>query len=383
MLGLAAAGCSSAGSTTTTTTKPLPPLPPLVYAYVTVIGSGNAAGNGHTVVPVDVTASGGAGALAPIRVGTWPDAIAIAPGGRTAYVTNYTSNNVTVIDLATEKVVRHIDLGPTAGPAGIALAPNGRTAYVTEAGAPGTLGSTVQPIALPSYKLAAPIAVGGGPQGIAITPDGREAFVANAGAIVSGQTGAFGNTVTPINLQDDKPLAPIAVGNAPTGVAITPNGTTAIVTNLNSGSVSTITVANNQPGTPITIQGGPIAVATRPGDSKVAYTADTSSNTAGGTVTPIDLTTGTALHPIAVGKAPQAIAITPDGKTAWVVCYGSDTIESIDLTTGRAGATIKVAGGPSAIAITTRPRAGFPATTTTTTTSPKSKQSTTTTKATS
>ena len=38
-----------------------------------------------------------------------------------------------------------------------------------------------------------------------------------------------------------------------------------------------------------------------------------------GTVTPILLATNTPGHPIRVGKRPVAIAVTPDGKTAYVV----------------------------------------------------------------
>ena len=35
-------------------------------------------------------------------------------------------------------------------------------------------------------------------------------------------------------------------------------------------------------------------------------------------VTPINTATNTALKPIKVGRSPVAIAITPDGKTAYV-----------------------------------------------------------------
>ena len=40
-------------------------------------------------------------------------------------------------------------------------------------------------------------------------------------------------------------------------------------------------------------------------------------NAGSGTVTPIRTATNTALKPIKTGRLPQAIAITPDGKTAY------------------------------------------------------------------
>src|SRR5262249_54294404 len=49
----------------------------------------------------------------------------------------------------------------------------------------------------------------------------------------------------------------------------------------------------------------------------------------GGTFTPIGLTPRRAGTPIKVGANPQAIAITPGGRTAFVANYGSDTVTPI------------------------------------------------------
>lgn len=329
----AVAGCSSA-TTTTTTTVPsttLPPLPPPLYAYVTTVGTGASIGLGHRVVPVDISPFGN-GSQTPLGVGTYPDAIAITPNGERAYVANYTSNSVTPIDLVTRRVLPAIPLGPSAGPAGIAVAPDGKMVYVTDAGAIGTLGHTITPIVVATDRTLRRIIVGPGPQGIAITPNGQRAYVADAGAIVSGQTGAFGSTVTPVDLATGKALPPITVGNAPTGIAITPDGSVALVTNLNSGSVSTIDIANDKAGAPIAVQGAPIAVAISSVQPTIAFVVDAISKQAKlGNVTPINLTTDAAGKPIVVGKNPQAIALSPDGKTAWVVCFGNETIVPVEI----------------------------------------------------
>lgn len=368
LLAVVAAACTSTSTPpTTTTTTTLPPLPPQVTAYVTMIGSGASIGVGHTVVPVNISV-GGNGPGSAIGVGTYPDAIAITPDGARAYVTNYASNSVTPIDLATGKVLAPIALGANAGPAGIAIAPSGATAYVTDAGGAGTLGDTVTPIDLLTGKTLPAIAVGPGPEGIAITPNGARAYVADAGAFVAGQTGSIGSTVTPVDLTTDKALAPIPVGNAPAAIAITPNGSTALVANVNSGSVSPIDIATDRAGSPISVVGGPVGIAISATQPSTAYVAVGVSNvSATGSLTPIDLTTDTAGTPIAVGKNPQSIAITPDGSTAWVVCYDSQSLVPVSTKTLKPGAAIHLPGGPYAIAIAAQvlPLSGSSTTTTT------------------
>jgi YVTN family beta-propeller protein len=72
-------------------------------------------------------------------------------------------------------------------------------------------------------------------------------------------------------------------------------------------------------------------------------------------VTPIVTATNTAGTPITVGSAPWAIAITPDGKTAYVVNRGSGTVTPIVTATNIAGTPITVGSYPYAIAITPAP----------------------------
>ncbi len=286
-------------------------------------------------------------------------------------MTNYTSNSVTPIDLVTGKALPSIALGANAGPAGIAITPDGTKAYVTDAGATGTLGDTVTPIDLATGKTLAPITVGPGPEGIAITPNGQRAYVADSGAFVPGQTGAIGSTVTPVDLTTGKALPAILVGHVPAAVAISPNGSTALVANVNSGSVSPIDISTDKAGSPISVQGGPVSIAISASDPTTAWVADgvsTASKT--GNVTPISLTSDTAGSPIAVGNNPQSIAVSPDGATAWVVCYQSQTLVPVNTKTQKPGIPIHLSGGPYAIALVSRSTSS---TTTTTTPSKKKK----------
>ena len=67
---------------------------------------------------------------------------------------------------------------------------------------------------------------------------------------------------------------------------------------------------------------------------------------------PIRTATNTPGTPITVGQQPEPIAITPDGKTAYVGNTGSDTVTPIRTATDTAGTPITVGYYPYAIAIT-------------------------------
>ena len=71
-----------------------------------------------------------------------------------------------------------------------------------------------------------------------------------------------------------------------------------------------------------------------------------------GTVTPIRTATNTALPPIKTGGSPNAIAITPDGKTAYVTNFLSGTVTPIRTATNTALPPIKTGLRAVAIAIT-------------------------------
>ena len=95
--------------------------------------------------------------------------VASASGGTFAYVTNSASDEVSVIDLATNTVVASI---PVRKPTGIAITPDGTRAYVAEIES-----NTVAVIDLATNTVVgSPIPVAGRATGIAITPDGTRAY---------------------------------------------------------------------------------------------------------------------------------------------------------------------------------------------------------------
>ncbi|MGO9162478.1 MAG: YncE family protein [Streptosporangiaceae bacterium] len=69
-------------------------------------------------------------------------------------------------------------------------------------------------------------------------------------------------------------------------------------------------------------------------------------------MTPIATATNTPGKPIKVGRFPLEIAITPDGRTVYVLNHFSDTVTPIATATNTPGKPIKVGKAPYMIAIT-------------------------------
>ena len=193
-----------------------------------------------------------------------------------------------------------------------------------------------------------------GPAGGLALPGAGQAPPAGAGqTAAAGQPATAGLTAaagaqTAVNARQT-----LTTGTqAPTGTraaarALTaPRHPTAFVVN-SGGTVTPIGLTARQAGKPIKVGANPQAIAITP-DGSTAFVANYGSNS----VTPIRTVSRRAGAPIPVGQQPWAIAITPNGKTAYVANYGSDTVTPINTSTRQAGAPIPVGQQPRAIAIT-------------------------------
>ena len=137
---------------------------------------------------------------------------------------------------------------------------------------------------------------------------------------------SFDNTVSVIDTDSNKVVATIPVGDNPSGVATTADGTHAYVTNSDFGNVSVIDTASNTVVDTIPVGGGfPTGVATTPdgihppegGDRRhqpLAYV----TNQVDDIVSVIDTASNTVVATIPVGDNPNGVAFTPDGTRAYV-----------------------------------------------------------------
>ena len=248
----------------------------------------------------------------PITIGAtvYAGAIAITPDGSTAYVGDINTGDVIPVNLATKTAGTPIPTCTTPHDvaADIVISPDGSTAFVA-----CPLGGTVVPINTSANTAGSPISAGEGPQGLAITPDGTTLYAANFGAfaVFNGQVMQIsdGTTVTPIDTATDTAGTPITVGTEPSTIAITPDGTTAYVTNEASNTVTPIDIATNSAGSPITLN----ATLTGTPGYQIAITPDGTTAyvvTRSNTLVPIDTANNTTGTPIAVGPfGPEASAI--------------------------------------------------------------------------
>ena len=230
------------------------------------------------------------------------------------------------------------------------------TAYVINSG-----GGTVTPIDLATNTPGRPIKVSGEPVAMAITPDGKTAYVAS-GATNSGAEPTLAQTVTAIDLTTNTPGKPMDLQWSADAIVITPDGKTAYLINgFPSRTLTAVDLATNTPGKSITLRGEPVAIAMAP-DGKAYVCTVTSTGTPSDSRTvsefmSLDPATGTLGKPVKLSGQPGAIAIAPDGKTAYVAIYSSGAVTPIDLTTNTAGKPIKVSGRPKAMMLYGQPMA--------------------------
>jgi YVTN family beta-propeller protein len=270
-----------------------------------------------------------------IEVGSGPYSIAITPDGKTAYELNESEESISVIDLRTNQVVGapiELDTRPYV----IAISPDGKTAYIT------TSTSEVLVLDTQTNQVVDSIPVEGleaSLWGVAFAPDGKTAYVLN-----EGEDGAL-----TIDTQTRQIVgAPIPTGEDPINVAITPDGKKAYVTNYEEASVSVIDTATRQNVGTIPVGSEPWGITITP-DGRKAYSA----NYGEGTLTAIDTQTNSAIgSPIAVGEEPYESAATPDGKTLYVTNYETEDISVVDTQTDTVKTTIEdIDGGPWQIVV--------------------------------
>jgi VCBS repeat-containing protein len=222
---------------------------------------------------------------------------------------------------------------------GLALAQTGPdpTLVVADApnvAAPGSSGNVVQEFdSATGNELGQTggVPVGSNPAALAITPDGSTAFVANNGS----------GTVTPVNVSTLStqtnlclPIgscSPSDPNTQPEAIAVNAAGTFGFVANSGENSVSEITIQNGTaklvgPQISSNLFQFPDALAISP-DGRTLWVANYSA----GTVVPVALPTNRVGTPINVGLNPTALAITPDGHHLLVANSGDGTVTDISV----------------------------------------------------
>jgi len=187
---------------------------------------------------------------------------------------------------------------------------------------PGTV--TILDVA--TGNVLARLPTGQGPHEVALTRDGSTAIVTDYGAR------ADGSTLTVVDVPGLRVARTISLGRhtGPHGIAVMPGDRRVAVTSERSGHVVIVDIADG--GIVKEIPTG------HPGSHMLALVADgqTLYTSNGGDGTVSRLSVGTATHEASydVPASPEAIGVTPDGSEVWVGSNEHGTVSAIDTETG-------------------------------------------------
>jgi YVTN family beta-propeller protein len=272
-----------------------------------------------------------------------PECAVVSADGKAVYVSDKTANSVVVVDAASGKATAEWAVG--AEPTVMVLAADGKTLYVSLTGA-----QAVAAVNTANGKVAKTISVGHTPTGLALAPKANRLYVANR----------LENTVSMVDLATGAEKWRVAVIREPRFLAITPDESLVVAVNaLPLGSavesstgciVSLFDAKEGKTGTKVQLPGGSTnarGVAVTP-DGKWAFVVHTVArfqvpttqlergwmNTSAMSV--IDLTkrayyATVLLDSVDLGAAdPYGLAMTPDGKTLWASLSGTHEVARID-----------------------------------------------------
>jgi YVTN family beta-propeller protein len=219
-----------------------------------------------------------------IQVGTVPKFVAVNQNTNRIYVSNLNSNNVSVIDGATNQVVATVPVGNSPEVVDVNSATN--MVYVANIG-----DNTVSVIDGNTNKLSATITGLFGPFGVAVNSTTNQIFVSNNNtgnvAVIDGAT----NTI----------LTNVTAGSGSAGVRVNSKANLVYVANNIAGTISVIDSTSDTVTNTFTLpqHAAPIVVALDPTTSKLFVT-----DAANAVVYVLDASAGTLLKTITGGKVP-------------------------------------------------------------------------------
>lgn len=281
--------------------------------------------------------------------GVAPHEIVISPNGALAVVANYgastAGHTLTVIDLAAGAVARTVDLGTHTRPHGLSFLPDGRRVLATTEGD----GSLTEVDAIGGTVLRN-VALGDGkPHMVAVSPDASTAYV----------TQVDGGVVSVVDLAAFEKVADIATGAGAEGVAVAQDGEV-WVSNRAADTVSVIDPGTRTVAATLPSVGFPIRVALTPDGAHAivtnakAATLSVFARKSRALVATIALAEeGRTYAQTMLGTAalPIGVRVAPDGSRVFAAVSGGDEVAVIDAKTWQVTARWPTGREPDALAI--------------------------------
>jgi YVTN family beta-propeller protein len=266
------------------------------------------------------------GRLKTVAAGPVVHGVGVLPDGKSAYAASFGSNEVSVVDLKTQRTIAKVDVGGKSHH--IMVCPHGKHVFVT-------VGETnaVAVIDTASNTVVAQLAVGEKPSYTVLTPDER-LYVTNTGS----------NTVSIVDTAKLGVIATIAVGQSPDHAAVTPDGRFVYVTNKEANSVSVIDTSTQQVIATVPVGKEPHGVAAT---ERYVYVGNRGETT----LSVIDPATNQVVQTVELGTKSEHLTVSPDGKYLYIGSIANKSILVLDTTTQRAIKKIKVGSEVHQIAV--------------------------------
>jgi YVTN family beta-propeller protein len=236
-----------------------------------------------------------------IKVGNQPHTVILSKNGQKAYVSNQWSDNVSVVDLTTAKVVDTLKTGN--GPAGLSLSADGQILYVVN-----SYSSTISLIDLKSGEELKQFSTGNNPTGVNLSPDEKTLLITSRRANIAPYGEPVVSELTEIDERTQRITNRHNIESAymMENVAFTPSGDLAIVTLIRPKNlVPSIQVEQGW---------------------MMNYGIGIVEQKENGRVIQLLLDEPNAFYP-----DPFGIAITPDGKKAFVSSSGVNSISVVNI----------------------------------------------------
>jgi YVTN family beta-propeller protein len=277
---------------------------------------------------------------AKLPAGPDPHEVIASPDGSTAYISNYGGgryNTLTVVDLATQKVLPVIDLGPLRGPHGLAFV-GGKVWFTAEAAK-----------AIGSYDPATKQVdwiMGTGQNRthmIYVFPDLRRIVTTN---VSSGTVSWIEKGENSGQLGGDWNETVIPVSRGSEGFDVSPDKKEIWVANAGNGTVSIIDTASKN-----VIQ---TLDANVKGANRLKFTPDGKlvfiSSLSQPDVAILDAATRKEVKRVRVGHGAAGIEMQPDGSRVYVACSPDGYVAVIDLHSLEVIGRIEAGQGPDGLA---------------------------------
>jgi len=253
-------------------------------------------------------------------------------------IVNRDSNDITFMDIKTNKIVGRTFLGNNVNPHMAMMSPDGR--YVVTG---GTRANKAFIIDTRTLQLVKTIQVDLAPEHLAFSPDGRWYYQGNPD----------GDSISVIDMQSLSKVKTIPGFAEPLNVTFTSDGSKAYVGNYGAHWIGVIDVRRHELLKKIQVADVPgvakldpsrylgeingISNASITNDGRLLYAADSDL----GLVSVIDTRDDKVIKTIRVGAGPWRAYMSHDGKYAVTVNNGDQTISIIDLATDKVAATLE------------------------------------------